>query len=51
LLNTEDVMPPEARAVLRTKLNLGAEPKPTNAVPESVVAPTNAAPAPVVNPN
>ncbi len=39
LLNTEDNMPPEARAVLRTKLNMKAEVPQTNAVPESVVAP------------
>ena len=39
LLDVENGIPPEARAVLRTKLNLGAEPTPTNAVPESVVAP------------
>ena len=39
LLNTEDNMPPEARAVLRTKLNLKPEPRTTNAVPETVVAP------------
>ncbi len=39
LLNAEDNMPPEARAVLRTKLNLKAETPKTNAVPETVVAP------------
>jgi hypothetical protein len=39
MLNPETGFPPEARAVLRTKLNLGPEQAATNAVPESAVAP------------
>jgi len=51
LLDPESGVPPEARAVLRTKLNLGAETTTTNAVPETVVAPTNSVPAPAPNPH
>lgn len=50
MLDPENGIQPEARAVLRTKLNLGPESKTTNAVPESVLAPTNAAPETVVAP-
>lgn len=39
MLDPEGGVPPEARAIIRTKLNMGAEPKTTNAVPETVVAP------------
>ena len=39
MLNVADGIPPEARAVLRTKLRMKSETAPTNAVPGTVVVP------------
>jgi hypothetical protein len=39
MLNVSDGIPPEARAVLRTKLRMKSEIAPTNAVPETVSPP------------
>ena len=50
LLDVENGIPAEARAVLRTKLNLGAEAATTNAVPGTLAAPTNAVPESIPNP-
>jgi hypothetical protein len=50
MLDPRNGVPAEARAIIRTKLNLKAEDISTNSVPETAVAPTNAVPEAIVNP-